>query len=267
MNGNGDLAVENAGKEFYCSVLAALSEAGIPFLIGGAYALERYTGIWRDTKDLDIFIYPADCERALNALAAVGCYTELTFPHWLGKAYCGEYFADLIFSSGNGTARVDDKWFRHAEAAEVLGRRVNLCPVEETIWSKSFVMERERYDGADIAHLLRARAKQLDWERLLCRFGRHWRLLYSYVILFGLIYPSRRADIPRWVLDALARKLEEETAAPPPETPICQGTLLSREQFLLDIQQWGYLDARLLPEGNMTHAETELWTAAIQQKK
>jgi hypothetical protein len=267
VNGNGDLAAESAGKQFYCRVLAALNEADIPSLIGGAYALERYTGIWRDTKDLDIFIHPADCERTLNALAAVGCHTELTFPHWLGKAYCGEYFADLIFSSGNGTARVDDEWFRHAEEAEVLGRRVKLCPVEEMIWSKSFVMERERYDGADIAHLLRARGKQLDWERLLRRFGPHWRVLYSYVILFGFIYPSQRANIPRWVLDALARKLEDETAAPAPETAIGWGTLLSREQFLIDIQQWGYLDARLLPGGNMTRAETELWTAAIQQRK
>jgi hypothetical protein len=267
VNSNGDQAAEKAGKEFYCRVLTALTDAGIQFLIGGAYALERYTGIWRDTKDLDIFIRPADSERALDALAAVGCRTELTFPHWLGKAYCGEYFADLIFSSGNGTARVDDEWFHCSVDAEMLGRRVKLCPVEEMIWSKSYVMERERYDGADIAHLLRARAKQLDWERLLRRFGAHWRVLYGYVILFGFIYPSHRADIPEWLLDALAQKLRNETAAPPPETRVCQGTLLSREQYLIDIQQWGYLDARLLPGGNMTRAETELWTAAIQQKK
>src|SRR5262249_10845227 len=128
VNGNGDEAAEKAGKEFYCHVLTALTDAGIQFLIGGAYALERYTGIWRDTKDLDIFIRPADSERALNALSAVGCRTELTFPHWLGKAYCGEYFADLIFSSGNGTARVDDEWFRYGVGTEVVGRGVKLCP-------------------------------------------------------------------------------------------------------------------------------------------
>lgn len=267
MNGNGAEAAESAGREFYHRVLAALTDAGIPFLIGGAYALERYTGIWRDTKDLDLFLYPMDCERALDALARIGCHTELTFPHWLGKAYCGEYFADLIFSSGNATARVDDEWFHYGVDAEVIGRRVKLCPVEEMIWSKSYVMERERYDGSDVAHLLRARAKQLDWERLLRRFGAHWRVLYSYLILFGFIYPSHRADLPEWLLDDLARKFREESAAAPPEMPVCQGTLLSREQFLIDIQQWGYLDARLLPEGNMTRAETELWTAAIQQKK
>lgn len=263
----GDDAAENTGKDFYFRVLIAMDEAKIPFLIGGAYALDRYTGIYRDTKDLDLFIHPGDRERALRALSAVGCKTELTFPHWLGKAYCGEYFADLIFSSGNGTARVDDLWFKHAVDADLLGVPIKLCPVEETIWSKSFVMERERYDGADIAHLLRACAPKLDWPRLLWRFGRHWRVLYSYLVLFGFIYPSHRTDIPAWVVHELSQKLEQEATTPPPTDSVCQGTLLSREQFLIDIQQWGYKDARLVPEGNMTHAETAHWTAAINGNK
>lgn len=267
MNGDGDQASERPGKDFYVRVLTTLTEAGVPFLVGGAFALEWYTGIWRDTKDLDVFIHPDDCKRALEALAAQGCQTELTFPHWLGKAYCGEFFADLIFSSGNGTARVDDEWFRYGVDAEILGYGVKLCPVEETIWSKSFVMERERYDGADIAHLIRARAKQIDWERLLRRFGPHWRVLFSYLVLYGFIYPSHRGDIPSWVMDRLTDALKKEAATPPPQTRICQGTLLSREQFLIDIQQWGYLDARLLPGGNMTRAEADLWTAAIGEKK
>jgi hypothetical protein len=68
---------------------------------------------------------------------------------------------------------------RYAEPAIVMGQPVRLCPAEETIWSKAFVMERERYDGADIAHLLRARAEMLDWRRLTRRFGRHWRVLFG----------------------------------------------------------------------------------------
>jgi hypothetical protein len=33
---------------------------------------------------------------------------------------------------------------------------------EEVIWSKAFVTERERYDGADIMHVLLACAETLD---------------------------------------------------------------------------------------------------------
>jgi len=263
--GNG--GQQNAGHDFYHRALVALNEAGVPFLLGGAYAFERYTGIARDTKDVDLFVRPEDCRRALAALAAHGCQTELTFSHWLGKAFCGEYFADIIFISGNGTARVDEEWFEHAVDAEMLGVPVKLCPVEETIWSKGFVMERERYDGADVAHLLLARAADLDWPRLLRRFGPHWRVLLSHLVLFGFIYPSQRSRIPDWVMRELLHRLEAETSEPPPGERICQGTLLSREQYLVDIERWGYQDARLVPAGNMTTAEARRWTAAIDKEK
>src|SRR5947209_6149239 len=82
---------------------------------------------------------------------------------------------DVIFSSGNGVAAVDDEWFTHAVDAEVFDASVRLCPAEEMIWSKSFVVERERYDGADINHLLHACASSLDWRRMLRRFNSNWR--------------------------------------------------------------------------------------------
>jgi hypothetical protein len=255
------------GRLFYYRALTVLNESKVPFLIGGAYVLERYTGIARDTKDLDLFVRPEDCRRALTALSANGCQTELAFSHWLGKAFCGEYFADIIFSSGNGVARVDDEWFQHAIDAEMLGVPIKLCPVEETIWSKAFVMERERYDGADIAHLLLARADKMDWRRLLDRFGPHWRVLLSHLVLFGFIYPSERSLIPPWVVRELARNLEAEMNSPDVADRVCQGTLLSREQYLTDIEQWGYKDPRLIPDGNMTPSETDRWTAAIEGEK
>jgi hypothetical protein len=64
------------------------------------------------------------------------------------------------------------KWFRHARSDQVLDVPVLIAPPEESIWSKAFIMERERYDGAEVAHLLRACAGRMDWQRLLQRFGR-----------------------------------------------------------------------------------------------
>jgi len=263
----GDTVDDNEGRQFYYRALTALGASQVPFLLGGAYALERYTGIGRDTKDLDLFVRPKDCRRALKALSAAGCRTELAFSHWLGKASCGEYFADIIFSSGNGVARVDDEWFEHAVDDKMLGVPVKLCPAEETIWSKAFVMERERYDGADIAHLFLARADRIDWPRLLRRFGAHWRVLLSHLVLFGFVYPSDRWLIPEWVLRGLLEKVSAETSAPAPVERVCQGTLLSREQYLIDIEQWDFKDSRLSPGGGMTAAETERWTAAIEADK
>lgn len=238
--------------DFYCTALGAIQQSQVPFLVGGAYALARHTGIVRHTKDVDIFTRPEDCERILQALSTAGYRTELTDPRWLAKAYLGEDFIDVIFSSGNGIAEVDDAWFEHAIEAKIFGLPVRICPAEETIWSKAFIMERERFDGADIAHLLRAYGARLDWNRLLDRFGVHWRVLFSHLILFGYIYPDERESIPASVMDLLAGRLRN--AEEPQQTTgrLCQGTLLSKVQYAIDIERWGYQDARRLPSPDKT---------------
>lgn len=251
---------------FYRHVLESLNGAASRFLVGGAYAFKEYTGIYRDTKDLDIFIRRQDYGNVSDTLLRAGYETELTYPHWLAKARVADDYIDLIFSSGNGVAVVDDEWFEHALKAEILGIPVNLCPIEEMIWSKSFIMERERFDGADIVHLLRAWADRLDWHRVLRRFGAHWRILLSHCTLFGFVYPDHRHLVPAWVMDELLERLRQEVHSPPDPQGVCLGTLLSREQYLADVEQWGYQDARIVPLGNMTMPEISHWTDAIRFK-
>src|SRR5687767_15647835 len=96
--------------EFYRCALRTLIENDVPFLVGGAYSFERYTGIARHTKDFDIFVRKRDCTRALETLGSIECVTDVTFDHWLAKAFRGDEFVDVIWSSGNGIARVDDLW-------------------------------------------------------------------------------------------------------------------------------------------------------------
>lgn len=245
----------------YARALKAVLDDGVPFLVGGALALSAYCGIQRWVKDLDLFVLEQDVSRALAALARAGFRTEVTFPHWLGKAYDGDApLVDVIFCSGNGAAPVDAEWFEHARPLDVRGFQVSLCPPEETLWTKAFVMERERYDGADVAHLLLACAEQLDWPRLLRRFGDHWEVLLSHLVLFGFAYPGERRRIPAWVMDELLARLAREPA--PAEDHVCRGTLLSREQFLPDLAR-GWRDARLPPEGRMSPEEIAVWTGAI----
>jgi hypothetical protein len=234
-------------------------------MVGGAYALERYTGITRHTKDLDLFVRRADCASVLEVFEAAGYQTEILFPHWLAKAHNPPYFVDIIYSGGNGVTTVDNAWFEHAIDDEVFGVEVKLCPTEEMIWSKAFVQERERFDGADVAHLLRAQAPRLDWHRLVARFGPHWRVLLSHLVLFGFIYPDQRTLIPSAVMSDLMQRLEREVVTMPHATDICQGTILSREQYLDDLEREGLHDARLKPSGNVTSEEVAVWTAAIEE--
>ncbi len=207
-----DLQLET--QTFYRWAIQILHGARIPFLVGGAYALAQYTGIVRHTKDFDIFLRRADALRALDTFAAAGYRTELTYPHWLGKVFFGQDFVDVIFSSGNGVAQVDDVWFAQAARARFLGEDVLLVPPEEMIWSKAFVVERERFDGADINHLVRSCGHVLDWQRLLNRFGPYWPVLLSHLLLFNFVYPSEREAVPGWVMQDLIGRLEQELQAP-----------------------------------------------------
>jgi hypothetical protein len=256
-----------ATAAFYREGMEALERSGVRFLIGGAYALAHYTGIVRHTKDLDVFLLRADVSRALDALAAIGCRTEITFQHWLGKAFHGDDFLDLIYSSGNGLCPVDEEWFTHARSSSVLGKDLRLCPPEEMIWQKAFVMERERFDGADVAHLLRACGPELDWPRLLRRFGPHGRLLYGHLIFFDYLYPQEAAKIPDGVMMELAERSRVENREPAAPSKVCRGPLVSRSQYLVDLHQWGYPDPRLRPRGSMTEEEVTRWTEAAFEKK
>lgn len=246
-------------SNYYRSVMRALREAGIPFLVGGTYALARYTGIERATKDFDIFLRRCDVARALDALSAAGSQTDLTFSHWLAKACSGHDFVDIIFSSGNGRAVVDDGWFDASIEADILGDTARITPAEEMIWSKSFVMERERFDGADVAHLFRACARSLDWTRLIARFGDDWRVLLSHLVLFGFVYPGERTAVPPDVMQLLLARLADELTNDATGEPRCAGTVLSRGQYLVDVREWGYTDGR----ATMTPDQIDAWTDAI----
>jgi hypothetical protein len=256
--------IEPGVAGFYRRTLRTLDAAGIPFLVGGAFAQACYTGIRRSTKDLDLFVRLADVERIAAQMAPQGCRTEMTFPHWLAKVYDGTEFIDLIFNSGNGLLPVDDGWFDGNCTAEILGVPVRVANVEDCLLSKAFIMERERFDGGDIAHLLQANAQRLDWPRLVARFGEHWRVLLAHLTLFGYIYPGERDHVPAWVMAQLVERLVAQTQAPAPrDEHVCAGTLLSRAQYLHDVEQLGYIDGRLTPASTMTPHDVAVWTEAI----
>jgi hypothetical protein len=49
--------------------VVALQDADVPFLIGGAYVVEVYTGVSRQTKDFDLYLRPQHVDPAIHAQA------------------------------------------------------------------------------------------------------------------------------------------------------------------------------------------------------
>jgi hypothetical protein len=257
--------VRPVARLFYEDTLRILTKAGVPFLVGGALALKHFAGIARDTKDLDVFLRKRDLDRAMTVLAEHGFETEVLYPHWLGKAWSGPHFVDFIFDSANGLCPVDDAWFEHAAHCTLWGVNVLVSPAEEMIVSKCFVMERERFDGADVYHLLEACARTLDWERLMKRFGSNWRVLLGHLVFFSFVYPQKRHSIPSEIMSTLLDRAKAEQDAE--DVEVCRGTLLSREQYLVDLKERGYADARLAPYGGVSPEDIQRWTEAIWTEK
>src|SRR5881397_4100224 len=257
---------KSSPNDFHRRSVAALQAANVPFLIGGAYVVEAFAGVSRRTKDFDLYIRPRHVRAAMDALARAGYKTEMTFPHWLAKAGRGRGCVDLIFRAGNGLCEVDDSWFERARGHEFLGSEVKLCAPEEMIWMKAYIMERERFDGADIAHIVQSCAEKLDWPHLVHRFRPDWRVLLSHLVLFGYIYPGERDKIPAAIMDDLIGRLQNEKRTAGADR-ICRGTLLSRKQYLMDIQERGFRDARLQQRVHMNANDIAHWTRAIAKEE
>ena len=253
-------------NEFYHSAIQLLQEHRIGFLVGGAFALRTYTGIERDTKDFDIFMRPKDVQTALDLLTSKGYRAGIVFSHWIAKVHHGEHFIDIIYRAGNGLAEVDDLWFATARSAEVIGLQLPICPPEEIIWQKAFIMERERYDGADIQHILLKAGPQIDWDKLLRRFEEHWRVLLAHLVLFRFVYPNESASVPEEVMQTLLNRAQSDSYSPMEPPNLSRGTLISRAQYLTDVERWGYHDARELPNVRMTTDEIRQWTMAIDRE-
>jgi len=187
-------------QEVHAEALRVLNEAGIHYVVSGAVALGYYTDIWRNTKDLDLFLVRHDKDAALAALAAHGYQVDSPAAHWLSNARRGEYYVDLIHGFGGWRAPIDDTWHSRGPSAQVLGHEVRIAPVEELIWIKCYVAHRERFDGADVLHLIQATHKTLDWKHLVARFDQCWQLLFYYLNLYRFTYPDNHSDIPSWLI-------------------------------------------------------------------
>jgi len=221
-----------------------LKEGGVPFLLGGMYAFAKFTGIYRDTKDLDLHLKPSDVERAAEVFEAAGWRASRHDEDWIYKAYLGDYFVDLIFCSGNGIAVIDDEWFTHAKETDFYGESCLVAPAEEQMWMRAFVNERERFDGADFNHLLLRTGDQLDWPRLMRRFDRYWELLLAHLMMFRFSYPSETRLIPDWVMHELMARTTAGMEPGRTVEKVCRGTLISRAMYTVDINEWGFADGR-----------------------
>jgi hypothetical protein len=225
-------------EALFREVLLLLESLHCPYAVAGAFALRQHTGICRDTKDLDIFLTAATASKVLPAFAKHGFRYEVCDPTWLAKVHRDGYFVDFITGMSNGVIVVQDSWIEHACPADVCGVPSRVLAPEEILASKLFVTRRERFDGADIAHIILGSRGKLNWDRILELAGEHWELVLWALILFRYVYPAHSECVPESLWSNLLGRLAENLQSPQPAARF-RGTLVDDAMFAIDVEEWG----------------------------
>jgi hypothetical protein len=228
----------------YREALTALNNSQIPYAVGAAFARYVYTSIWRQTKDLDVFLKPNDLRAALQVLGEAGFSTEIREKNWLAKAWKDGSFLDLIFGHGHGLLPIDDRSFEGVVREKVLGVETNLIPIEEMIASAAYVAGRNRFDGPEVIHLIRAVAGKLNWQRIMERLGDNRELLLWHLILFDFVYPGHARYLPQELMAELFDEAQARWKKRGRSTKAFRGTLLDPFSYTVDVEDWGYEDRR-----------------------
>jgi len=240
---HGEFWIPEEERVVYRLALKTLNTAGIRYVVAGLYAIHHYTGIYRQTKDLDLFLEPGDVIAAARLLRQAGFEVSLEQAHWIAKAMYEDVQTDLIFGMGNGLSFIDSQWYEHSRPGILAAEQVRVAPPEELLWHRLFVSERHRSDMSDVVHLILCRGQELSWERVIKRAGDQWRLLLAQIHLFDFAYPGHRNKVPRWVRDHLIQRATSEMDELG-DPRVCQGTLISRFSFAIDVNEWGMRDLR-----------------------
>jgi predicted nucleotidyltransferase len=225
--------IPEAEWRLYNSVLTAADEQGIAYALGGGLAFSAYAGQMRNTKDLDLFIVPENRQALVDLLHETGFadyYEQMAYDrNWIYRAYQGDVIVDVIWQMANYRAPVDKHWLVRGREIDIRGRRLRLLPVEELIWSKLYVLQRERTDWPDLFAILQRQTAAIDWNHLLDRTGEDAPLIAGVMAVFGWLCPQQARQAPTWLWQQLG-------LAEPEAGPNCDQD--RRRADLLDSRDW-----------------------------
>lgn len=214
-------------------VITGAREQGLPFALGGGLAFSAYSGRWRNTKDVDLFVRPEDRHAFVDLLGACGFddyYARLEYDRsWIYRGYRDDVILDIIWTMPNHRFAVDADWLNRGIELRIHGDRVSALPLEELLCSKLYVMQHDRCDWPDLLNLLYAQSRNMDWKHLIGRMREDTPLLGGLLSLFGWLCPAQAARIPKWVWGAVG-------LTQPAFSPVCDED--GQRAHLLDTRDW-----------------------------
>ena len=217
----------------YQVILDEAAARQIPFALGGAFAVATYTGSWRNTKDLDLYVLPQHRDRMIDVLSRQGLtdlFADKPYDRWwIYRGTKDDAIVDIIWAMANHRAQIDELWMSGPQV-EVRGRSLRVLPAEAMFWDKLYIMQRDRCDWPDVLNLLYATGADMNWQYLLNRIGdEDCTLVAGVLMVFRWISPGRAAELPGWIWERLG-------LPPMPEDP--QEEIVRRRVDLLDTRPW-----------------------------
>ena len=115
-----------------------------------------------------------------------------------------------------------------------------MLAAEELIASKLFVIRRERFDGADIAHAIYGTRGKLDWQRILA-----WRGITGNSAMgacfVSICLSGTNSLCSSDVWNTLLERFAAAIANPDPQAKF-RGSLVDDRMFAIDVNEWGLED-------------------------
>jgi hypothetical protein len=152
---------------------SALKADGVPFALGGGYAL-WVAGGPEPSHDVDLVVAETDVELAANSLAAAGLRVERPPEDWLFKAYCDPNgstdlaeepaLVDVLHRLGG--VPVEQSLLETAQDFEVLGVRIPVLPPTPIMIAKLKSLSEHYCDFAPLLLSVRAVREQLEWTEI-----------------------------------------------------------------------------------------------------
>jgi hypothetical protein len=224
----------------YRDAIRSLRERGVRVLLGGAFGYATYTGIWRNTKDLDIYVHPDDRPATVAALASAGFedyHDRKPYDRgWIYRSVRENVIVDAIWSMANRRASVDEEWFRRARPVRIREEEMRAVSPEELIWAKIYIIQNDRCDWPDILNLLHFAGPTLDWMHLLGRLEGDRALLAGLLSVYRWLLADEARAVPPEVLEALSIVADSQV---PATERRWRADLLDRRTWIPFLQQEG----------------------------
>ena len=140
---------------------AALRDAGIPYLLGGGFAIWAHGGSETD-HDIDFVIRPQDADHALETLVEAGLRAEQPPEEWLYKAYDGDILVDLIFAPAG--LEVTDELIERGNELEVQAQLMPVMRPDDVLVTKLMAMTEHALSYESCLEIARSLREQIDWD-------------------------------------------------------------------------------------------------------